>query len=645
MDSSGYRMATPTPTARYPPGTPTTSATPTAMSVYFQPATSSIYQSFYSNRPKLSISQLSMYRPHSATANRSAAASRKGSVGDPRNISCEHFRKEAVRKVIEVLVWSKYTYPINPKILTSPSRKDFLNVLGFLLKQIDAGYVFDGNTANDEIPMFFKELGYPYSMSKSSLVAPGTTHQWPHHLAALAWLCELIQYEGECFPDILSDGYDRVNEKIENDVRHHHSKLIIDNFLLMSKVEPEAAIESVKQALITRFEEQIMAVRARPVEDRQTTALVSEQCQRVRSQLEDVDGLLQQNIERAEDLNKLKTFSLTTKQIIQDTTAKLQAGKELLEKKTAEMEHIESERGLLQNKVDTQGITREEVQLMQKEMAELRACLEATKKDTTEDQQEIMKLEHNLSSLLEHIKPLQRKGLDVLHALRSESHKSKMASASGWAGLPHIEMDTSEQALCSVDAMLGIEWKTVKAALQKLREMDMKQADAGKAAMAQMKAELTRATADVAKRTKEIKELDRTEHDLMEECADVEKRGTHKSSLSQQKTKGLCRTVEEERQGSVRRLEEARAKVEMLERRLDDQRANNSQHIDTRLRKLAQVIEEMSDLNRQVVEALRSEERTMSMNTKRLEAQIKRMTQKLSTQKRSPTRTVTSAAC
>eukprot|EP00922_Rhytidocystis_sp_ex-Travisia-forbesii_P050355 GHVS01074867.1.p1 GENE.GHVS01074867.1~~GHVS01074867.1.p1 ORF type:complete len:643 (-),score=110.58 GHVS01074867.1:884-2812(-) len=604
---------------------------------YLQSSTGqSIYQSFYSNRPKQSISQLSMYRPHTASARPNTAGARKGAVGDPRNLTCEHFKKEAIRKVIEVLVWSKYTFAINPKILSSPSRKDFLNVLGFLLKQVDAGYVFDGNTANDEVPMYFKELGYPYTISKSSLVAPGTTHQWPHHLASLAWLCELIQYEGECFPDILSDGYDRVNENIESDARHHHSKLIIDNFLLMNKIGSEAATETVKAALVARFEEQIQAVRFRPVANRKTIALLCEDSQRVRGQLEEVDGLLQQNLERAEDLDKLKAISITTKQIIQDTTAKVQAGKELVEKKTAEMEHIEAERGNLQTKVDTQGITREEVQIMQKEMAELRASLEGTKKETAADQQEIMKLEHNLASMLEHIKPLQRKGLDVLHAIRSDSQKSKMPSASGWAGVQPMEMDTSERGLSNVDVMLGLDWKNIKATLQELREMDMKQAEAAKAALAQMKTELSRVTAELARRKKEMKERERSEQDLMEEYADVDKRETHKTTISQQKTKTLCRTVEDERQGVGHKVEEAAAKRQMLQKGLDGQRTNNTQQIETRMCKMSQIIDEMADVKQQVVEALRSEERTLSMHMKRLEDQIKRMTQKLKTPKRAP---------
>jgi kinetochore protein NDC80 len=44
----------------------------------------------------------------------------------------------------------------------------------------------------DEIAMSFKALGYPFSVSKTSLVAAGSPHAWPSLLAALAWLTERI---------------------------------------------------------------------------------------------------------------------------------------------------------------------------------------------------------------------------------------------------------------------------------------------------------------------------------------------------------------------------------------------------------------------------------------------------------------------
>ena len=45
--------------------------------------------------------------------------------------------------------------------------------------------------------MVFKTLGYPYTISKTSLSAVGSPHAWPQLLAALEWLVELLTYDAD----------------------------------------------------------------------------------------------------------------------------------------------------------------------------------------------------------------------------------------------------------------------------------------------------------------------------------------------------------------------------------------------------------------------------------------------------------------
>jgi kinetochore protein NDC80 len=54
----------------------------------------------------------------------------------------------------------------------------------------------------DEIVLQFRALGYPFTISKTSLVAAGSPHAWPGLLAALAWLVEqLNMVESHLPPD------------------------------------------------------------------------------------------------------------------------------------------------------------------------------------------------------------------------------------------------------------------------------------------------------------------------------------------------------------------------------------------------------------------------------------------------------------
>lgn len=59
-----------------------------------------------------------------------------------------------------------------------PSCHQFLNetARAFCVVQIE-----------DEVPLVFKRLRYPFQISKSALQAVGSPHTWPGLLAALAW--------------------------------------------------------------------------------------------------------------------------------------------------------------------------------------------------------------------------------------------------------------------------------------------------------------------------------------------------------------------------------------------------------------------------------------------------------------------------
>jgi kinetochore protein NDC80 len=45
--------------------------------------------------------------------------------------------------------------------------------------------------------MIYKTLGYPYTISKTSLSAVGSPHAWPQLLGAIEWLVELLTYDGD----------------------------------------------------------------------------------------------------------------------------------------------------------------------------------------------------------------------------------------------------------------------------------------------------------------------------------------------------------------------------------------------------------------------------------------------------------------
>jgi kinetochore protein NDC80 len=62
------------------------------------------------------------------------------------------------------------------------------------VRQLDAGLAKSLGRLEEEVPLLYKRLRYPVTISRSNLTAVGSPHTWPAILAALTWLAELLAY-------------------------------------------------------------------------------------------------------------------------------------------------------------------------------------------------------------------------------------------------------------------------------------------------------------------------------------------------------------------------------------------------------------------------------------------------------------------
>lgn len=164
--------------------------------------------------PRVGRENLVPPTPPSASVRQTNSASRRTSVGpdrrqsllpptatskvDPRQIAEKGFQQNCIKKLLKHLVDHGYDHPITHKSLARPSGKDFNHIVTFMFRQIDSNFQDGTMKIEDEIALGFKALGYPFPVSKTSLVAAGSPHAWPSLLAALTWLTERIQ----CFQSV-----------------------------------------------------------------------------------------------------------------------------------------------------------------------------------------------------------------------------------------------------------------------------------------------------------------------------------------------------------------------------------------------------------------------------------------------------------
>jgi kinetochore protein NDC80 len=99
--------------------------------------------------------------------------------------------RSSIENLIKYLAEHHYDHVISMKIVKQPTAKDFNNFINFLFRCVDANYEPTGKLQDDVINMF-KNIGYPFGISKTGLVAVGSPHTWPALLASMTWLIELL---------------------------------------------------------------------------------------------------------------------------------------------------------------------------------------------------------------------------------------------------------------------------------------------------------------------------------------------------------------------------------------------------------------------------------------------------------------------
>ncbi|XP_014743942.1 PREDICTED: kinetochore protein NDC80 homolog isoform X2 [Sturnus vulgaris] len=162
-------------------------------------------------KDRTTFGKLSMSKPTSAASERKiscvgnkvsgAGGSRSSQCGvfgtekikDPRPLQDKAFIQQCIKKLHEFLVENGYGHNVSMKSLQSPSVKDFLKIFTFIYRFLCPSYELPDSKFEEEIPKAFKDLGYPFPLSKSSMCTVGAPHTWPQIVAALVWLIDCVK--------------------------------------------------------------------------------------------------------------------------------------------------------------------------------------------------------------------------------------------------------------------------------------------------------------------------------------------------------------------------------------------------------------------------------------------------------------------
>ncbi|XP_048364403.1 kinetochore protein NDC80 homolog [Sphaerodactylus townsendi] len=148
-------------------------------------------------------------------------------IKEPRPLHDKTFIQQYIRQLCEFLVSSGYGPNVSVKSLQAPSVKDFVKIFSFIYGLLCPSYELPSTKFEEEIPRIFRELGYPFALSKSSMYTVGAPHTWPQIVAALVWLTDCIKFCSAIKenPPSFDEGQVLGGETEEGIV---HSKLFLD---------------------------------------------------------------------------------------------------------------------------------------------------------------------------------------------------------------------------------------------------------------------------------------------------------------------------------------------------------------------------------------------------------------------------------
>ncbi|KAJ2084350.1 kinetochore-associated Ndc80 complex subunit ndc80 [Coemansia sp. RSA 988] len=117
-----------------------------------------------------------------------------GGVKDPRPLKDRSFQSKAQQRVMNYLSTHAYPGILAPKTLSMPTVKDFQTIFKFLYAQLDPCYTYMKKFEEDVLQIL-RGIHYPYvgNISKSHIYSAGSMSTWPGLLAMLLWLVELIE--------------------------------------------------------------------------------------------------------------------------------------------------------------------------------------------------------------------------------------------------------------------------------------------------------------------------------------------------------------------------------------------------------------------------------------------------------------------
>ncbi|OQR94855.1 hypothetical protein ACHHYP_00902 [Achlya hypogyna] len=298
----------------------------------------------------------------------STFGARGNRVMDPRPVADRSFMNNAIRLLVEYLSEHNYEHQINSHLLFKPMKKDFIFIMQFLFRQLDRNFEYSPKI-EDDVAMCFRQLKYPFPISKAALAAVGSPHSWPSLLAAISWMIELLKYDESV--------------QVEYETNDEFDAEVGDKAFF-------EYLASSYEAFLSAKDDEYLMLENRLIQKMDAkNEIIMNETKAIQQENED----LRRQIEQAKKAPKLADYSAKKRDYqhdrekLQELVHKLEANKEhallvihsteqKIVKKQEEYQAVQATISQLQRRIDTQELTAEDLDRMILERQRLQELLQ-----------------------------------------------------------------------------------------------------------------------------------------------------------------------------------------------------------------------------------------------------------------------------
>ncbi|KAL8432277.1 hypothetical protein Efla_000861 [Eimeria flavescens] len=506
--------------------------------------------------------------------------------------------------IFRFLTFSDFPGPLSAKALSSPQRSLLIDIWSHLFRRcFDDSVKLTTENVNDEVPRLFKEIGYPFPISKSAMLAPGTGHQWPHHLAALSWLCELLIYENEFFHQ----------EEEANELQGRSD--FVGRLMTVAYAQNGKDAQAVKSTVLG----QLHAMHADAEAAHQQ---LQQQLQQRQQQLASVEAELRDNASLMKTIEELTQRESSIRANIAEAKAEIAQQESRSAAAAAERDallqqqkELQREINQLEDRVKAQGIDKAELERIRHDITRLREGLAHRTKAR------LLLLHACKRSLLlmnACVHGRQQKRLrarcqvnENIGCMVQMAASVKLASAEGWASLPKMSTsfaaaaaDSAAAAAAAADVkratneILGVDWPALKTELLRLMKTEEE-------AEAETNQQRHRAEKEIERLRKAIKDLIASRKTLEKRMQLVQEDLQQQQQQQQAEVQQLEEAERQQLEGIREAKQQHQQEQQQLQRRVQQQQQQLQQEDRQQQQQAASGLEALQQHQREALQQKR----------------------------------------